>query len=94
VVDVDLTFVELRRRDIVILCSDGLSRVVSRPEIAEVASRAAEPAHICHELVDLANTRGGPDNVTVLAAHVDGYGLEEAGAGEMPGRQVFPIDRG
>lgn len=94
VVEVDLTFEELRRGDVVILCSDGLSRVVSRPEIGEVVTRSAEPARICDDLVDLANIRGAPDNVTVLAAHFDGYGLEEPGDGELPGRHTYPIDRG
>lgn len=92
-VDVELTFQELRRRDMVILCSDGLSKVVSRAEIGEVVGRVNDPARICDELVDLANLRGGPDNITVLAASFDGDGLEEPGEDDIPGRNVFSVER-
>lgn len=59
-------FVEsLRPQDRLLLCSDGLTRHVTPEEIAAVASgedvRVAASA-----LVDLANTRGGQDNITVL----------------------------
>jgi protein phosphatase len=93
-VDVDLTFQEVRRGDIVIVCSDGLSKVVSRTDISDVANRAGEPAGICDELVDLANLRGGPDNITVLAARFDGMGLDEPGDEDTVGHRVFTIDRG
>ena len=92
-VDVELTYQELRRRDIVIVCSDGLYRVVTRGDIGEVASRVAEPAGICNELVDLANFRGGPDNITVVAALFDGAGLAEPADGDAVGHRVLLIDR-
>jgi len=90
-VAVDLTYQELRRRDILILCSDGLSKVVSREDIGDVASRVEDPAGICDELVDLANLKGGPDNITVLAALFDGDGLDEPGDGDAVGHRVFSI---
>lgn len=59
-------FVEvLRGRDRVVLCSDGLTRHVGPDEIASAAS-AAPPARAARALVDLANERGGEDNVTVV----------------------------
>jgi protein phosphatase len=55
----------LRPRDRLVLCSDGLTRHVPPDEIARAASRTA-PAHAAGALVDLANARGGQDNVTVI----------------------------
>lgn len=59
-------FVErLHRGDRVVLCSDGLTRYVGDEEIAgRVAARPPERA--ARDLVDLANERGGEDNVTVI----------------------------
>jgi protein phosphatase len=55
--------------DVFLLCSDGLSGQVSDAEIGAVAS-VLPAAEACRFLVDLANLRGGPDNVTVLIARV------------------------
>ena len=74
-----MTFHELCRDDIVLLCSDGLSRVVEAHEMVATAREADDPAELCHRLIDLANERGGPDNITVVAARLSGEGLAEAG---------------
>ncbi len=59
-------FVEsLRAGDRLVLCSDGLTRHVQDGEIAEMAARS-EPSQAAGVLVDLANERGGEDNVTVV----------------------------
>lgn len=59
-------FVEsLRAGDRLLLCSDGLTRHVQDGEIAEKAARS-EPSQAAGVLVDLANERGGEDNVTVV----------------------------
>jgi protein phosphatase len=55
--------------DIFLLCSDGLSGLVADAEIGAIA-RALPPAEACRFLVDLANLRGGPDNITVLIVRV------------------------
>lgn len=58
-------FVEvLRRRDRLVLCSDGLTRHVSAEEIAKLSGD--RPDRAAKALVDLANERGGEDNVTVV----------------------------
>jgi protein phosphatase len=57
--------------DLYILCSDGLSGPVSDHEIGAVVS-ALPPEEACHFLVDLANLRGGPDNITVIIVRVHG----------------------
>jgi len=55
--------------DVFLLCSDGLSGQVSDLEIGAVAS-LLPPAEACRFLVDLANLRGGPDNITVIIVHI------------------------
>ncbi len=66
-----------RRGDVLVLCSDGLSGVVSPDEILEIVSRDHDPAVSCEGLVELANSRGGPDNITVIVARLNGSGLRE-----------------
>jgi len=58
--------------DTLILCTDGLTDLVSDPEILDVVQRRIGhgTAVVCQELVALANSRGGYDNVTVLLLHV------------------------
>jgi protein phosphatase len=67
--------------DIFLLCSDGLSGQVSDPEMGAVAT-SLPPAEACRFLVDLANLRGGPDNITVIVVRV--LGVPEPG-------QVTPV---
>ena len=68
-VAVDLIAIEIMANDTYILCSDGLANLVTDLEIGETISenffrRAPEL------LVDLANERGGDDNITVVLAYV------------------------
>jgi protein phosphatase len=74
-VKVDLSRQKLHRGDLLILCSDGLSGVVKREEFAQIVAETADLPSLCSALIDLANERGGPDNVTVVAARFDGDGL-------------------
>lgn len=59
----------LEEGDTFVLCSDGLSGQVTDHEIGVVAS-ILPPTEACRFLVDLANLRGGPDNITVLVVRV------------------------
>ena len=52
--------------DLFILCSDGLTGLVHDEEIAEAASAGTDLDAICAQLVDLANERGGEDNITIV----------------------------
>jgi PPM family protein phosphatase len=88
-VEVDLTHQTLRRGDALVLCSDGLSGLVRREEIGQLVTEDRSLDVICHELVALANARGGPDNVTVVVARLDGPGLEEPGDGDEMGHRAF-----
>ncbi len=90
-VRVDLTYEELRRGDVLILCSDGLSGQVRREEFAEHAGRITDLALLCSTLIDLANTRGGPDNITVVAARFEGDGLPLSTTAQEPGHHVFAL---
>ncbi len=74
-VQVDLTFVELRRGDLLMLCSDGLSGMVKDAEIRNVLSLTDDPKAACDELVARANAAGGHDNITVVVARFDGSAL-------------------
>mgnify|MGYP006161379017 FL=1 len=56
--------------DIFFLCSDGLSGQVSDHEIGSILG-CLPPAESAQILVDLANLRGGPDNITVIVVQVD-----------------------
>lgn len=75
---VDLTWQELAQGDTLVICSDGLSGQVKREEIGEVVKNAADLDQVCERLVALANERGGPDNITVIAARFEGEGLPPA----------------
>jgi len=55
--------------DVYLLCSDGLTDMVSEEEILSLASEE-DPQHAAEALVDLANQHGGRDNVTVLVVRV------------------------
>lgn len=56
--------------DRVLLCSDGLTTVVSDDGIADMLREDRSPADVCRALVDQANRGGGPDNVTVVLVDV------------------------
>ena len=67
-VEPDLSVRELRLGDRIMLCSDGLSGVVTEDTLQDVLRGAAEPAAAAHELVTLALRAGGPDNITCVVA--------------------------
>ncbi len=68
-VQVDVAPIDVRPSDQYLLCSDGLSGLVSDPEMGAVLLRES-PENATRILVDLANERGGPDNVTVMVTAV------------------------
>lgn len=57
---------EVQAGDRYLLCSDGLYEMVSDSEIAALLGRAVPLADICAALVELANAKGGKDNITVV----------------------------
>lgn len=71
-VDVDLTEVPVRCGDYLVLCSDGLTRMVPEAAVARVIRELRDPQRICDRLVDIANGNGGVDNITVVVVQVMG----------------------
>ena len=83
-VAVDLTFVELRRGDRILLCSDGLSGLVHDDVIRGEMACVGPLPQLAERLVDLANAAGGHDNVTCIVADFDGEALAPPAPGETP----------
>jgi protein phosphatase len=77
--------VPLEIGDTFLLCSDGLSGQVSDREMGAVLL-TMNPQEAVRTLVDLANLRGGPDNVTVIVVRVLGHG----GAAPAAARPTLP----
>ncbi|HEX6464892.1 MAG TPA: Stp1/IreP family PP2C-type Ser/Thr phosphatase [Vicinamibacterales bacterium] len=69
--DIDIVEITPEPRDRFLLCSDGLSGVVSREEIEQVlGDPALSLDQICEHLVAAANEGGGPDNITALVIEI------------------------
>jgi serine/threonine protein phosphatase PrpC len=70
--DVEPVFTELELMDgdWLVLCSDGLYRVVEAPQIGEILSASSDPAEKAKALTTLANKNGGPDNVSVVVGNI------------------------
>jgi protein phosphatase len=64
----EVVVTDLTRRGVVLLCTDGLTKHVTDAEIASYMSRRASTQSTCKALIDLALSRGGTDNVTVVMA--------------------------
>jgi len=65
-IEVDTEEHVLFSRDILMLCCDGLTRMVTEPEIAGTLQAETDPTRAAEKLVALANERGGVDNITVI----------------------------
>ena len=90
-VKIDLTHQTVRRGDLLVLCTDGLSGLVRKDEIASVVAADADLDSSCEQLIDRANDRGGPDNITVVVARFEGDGLQSASMGDTVGHRVFSL---
>lgn len=55
---------------LVILCTDGLTDVVDDDLLQQALQQDFHSSNLAQKLVDLANDRGGPDNITVITAKV------------------------
>jgi len=70
-VEVDIYSGESRIDDIFLLCSDGLTDMLTDSRIEGILARDWEsPQELCQELVSRANEAGGPDNITVIAVRL------------------------
>jgi serine/threonine protein phosphatase PrpC len=90
-VSVDLTFLELRAGDRLLMCSDGLSGLVHGDVIREVLSEIDDLDTCCERLIELAKAGGGHDNVTVILAEFGGSGLAAPQPTDLVGYQQYPL---
>jgi protein phosphatase len=70
-VEVDVTEVPVQPGDYLLLCSDGLTRMVPERTVADAIGRLRDSQRICDYLVDAANRNGGADNITVIVVEVE-----------------------
>jgi protein phosphatase len=73
---------EIINQDTYLMCSDGLSDLLSRAEIEDVLTQIPIPEDAAAELVSLAKEKGGHDNVTVVVIKV----FENAESKNLPGQ--------
>ncbi|MBE7448864.1 MAG: Stp1/IreP family PP2C-type Ser/Thr phosphatase [Kofleriaceae bacterium] len=65
-VQVDIRAHQIKSGDVFLLCSDGLSGMVTDDQMAQIANNAKSLERAVAELVDAANRAGGTDNITIL----------------------------
>ncbi len=69
-VEVDTSTLELRDGDAVLLCTDGLWRLVDDARLTAIIGAHPDPDAACAALIDAANAAGGPDNATAVVVVV------------------------
>jgi protein phosphatase len=79
-VEVDQFSLDLSEGDRLMICSDGLSGMVSEDEMASLLQQVSDPQSVADQLVDQANEAGGEDNITVIVVDV---GVESSSAPEV-----------
>jgi len=77
--------VEVRAGDLYLLCSDGLTSMLSDGDIRDRLSSGRTLNEICRTLVDDSNARGGVDNVTVVLLAIGPDGVAESAEGAEGG---------
>ncbi len=88
-VEVDIVGpLEVRIGDVYLLCSDGLSGPVTDPEMGAFAANF-HPREACKYLLNLANLRGGLDNITVLIVRIGAW--IDPDSGEVEQQQNAPV---
>lgn len=75
--NVIMTEIELCQNDALLICSDGLSNKVKPQEMVEAITETTDLKAAVRRLIDLANERGGEDNITLIISRFAGDGLKE-----------------
>ena len=70
--EVDVAIHKIEDHDQLLLCSDGLTNMVSEPKITQILLEAASLQDASQRLIEEANAKGGLDNITVLLIDVGG----------------------
>ena len=76
-VDIDVLRIAIEADDLILLCSDGLTGMVSDPEIARILRGGGSLEHLAQHLVTAANGAGGEDNVTAVLLRMGIRGVED-----------------
>ncbi|MGY6023906.1 Stp1/IreP family PP2C-type Ser/Thr phosphatase [Streptomyces spinosirectus] len=82
-VEPDLSIREVRAGDRYLICSDGLSGVVSHQTLEDTLASYQGPQETVQELIQLALRGGGPDNITVIIADVLDLDTSDTLAGQL-----------
>ncbi|GLV58401.1 hypothetical protein KDH_52340 [Dictyobacter sp. S3.2.2.5] len=69
-VQVDLFTQQIHPGDILLSCSDGLWEMIRDPQIADILNHAPDPHSASAQLIEVANTNGGEDNVSAVVVFV------------------------
>ncbi len=77
-VEVDIFYEQLQEGDTLLLCSDGLSGLVSDDDLRAIVEQHPPQESVYH-LVERANENGGPDNITVIVVRVIEVGTDPPG---------------
>ena len=91
-VEPDVCEIQFFKGDSLVISSDGLSDKVSPEEIFDVVWRE-RPENACQMLVDMANDRGGDDNITVIVLKVKQVKEEKSTLMEVVSRILFPFKK-
>ncbi|HEX9693974.1 MAG TPA: Stp1/IreP family PP2C-type Ser/Thr phosphatase, partial [Actinomycetota bacterium] len=96
VVDVDDDTVQVRPGDRLLLCTDGLTSMVSEQAIEEVLRAVPDPQEAAQRLVRIANEGGGADNTTVVVLDFsdDGAAAAPNGKTAVPEAEIAPAPTG
>ncbi|MCG3205974.1 MAG: Protein phosphatase PrpC [Elusimicrobia bacterium] len=70
-VEVDLKEIPVDEGDYILLCSDGLTKMLDNSQIESVFTSESDPKNISEKLIELANNAGGGDNITVIVAQLE-----------------------
>ena len=62
----DCFYLSLDKGEYLLLCSDGLSNMVTRPEMLYEITHGGQERDCCRRMIDIAKKRGAPDNVTAV----------------------------
>jgi protein phosphatase len=89
-VEVDIDELCLKNDDYLLLCTDGLTNMVSEEDILKVVNTCRVPSIICEELVNEANKAGGKDNITVVVAQILEYKQKDDEKYKKFFKKIFP----
>ncbi len=93
-VEIDIMAHLIRHNDVVLLCTDGLSNSIQMPEIAQQINERPDLESATESLIQIANERGGDDNITAVLLQFDYEGdpavrLED----DEQDTEIIPVQR-